>query len=266
MFSKIALVTTIENNIDNKNSKFLGIERKYFDEALKCFESWEKFHPEIKKYTICPTKATLNESEIEQLKEINVTYIEKYFPESEEYENGFINVDLSTAYLEEILEEDIFIHTDLDMTLLKKLPDSLFKGLDMGKIKCGMYDAESRKSQRVDYDTGFTISLRKSRFYDFYWKVVKQILEGIIKLPEGVTYYDIEEYAMGLIESDTYWNIIPLLKYQVGEGYPSVDFFTDLELEGIYFWHEHLVNDKKENLIKEKIKLFKRVKDLKNRK
>lgn len=258
----IALVTTIENNTDNKNTKFLGVERKYFDEALKCFESWNKYMPEIKKYTICPTKAVLNKNEIKELESLGVTYIEKYFPETETFENGFINVALSISYLESILEEDIFIHTDLDMILLKRIPDKLFD-LQNNSIICGKYDIESKKCQRVDFDTGFTISIRENKFYNFYWSIIQKLINNEIKLPEGVLYYDIEEYAMELIDKryKDDWNIIPIEKYQIGEGYPSVDFFRDDELKDIYFWHEHLINDKKVDLIKEKIKYIKRLKN-----
>jgi len=261
MFS-IALVTTIENNTDNKNSKFLGVERKYFDEALKCFESWNKYMPDIKKYTICPTKATLSRDEIKQLEDLGVTYIEKYFPETETFENGFINVALSTAYLENILEEDIIIHTDLDMALLKTIPKTFFN-INQQTIKCGKYDEESKKCQRVDFDTGFTISWRENRFYRFYWNIIKKLINEEIELPESVLYYDIEEYAMELIDKKykNFWEIIPVLKYQIGEGYPSIDYFDNDELADIYFWHEHLVNDKKEKLVKERIKYLKRMRE-----
>lgn len=259
----IALVTTIENNTDNKNSKFLGVERKYFDEALKCFESWNKHMPEVKKYTICPTNATLCKDEIKQLEDLNVTYIEKYFPETETFENGFINVALSTAYLENALNEDIIIHTDLDMTLLRPIPKRLLD-IHLYELRCGKYDEESKKCQRVDFDTGFTISWREDRFYNFYWKIIKQLIRGDIKLPEGVLYYDIEEYAMELIDKEyrNFWEVIPVFKYQIGEGYPSIDYFNDDEIKNIYFWHEHLVNDKKEELVKERIKYMKRIKNV----
>ena len=261
--SSIALITTIENNIDNKNSKFLGTERRYFDEALKCFASWNKHMPEVKKYTICPTNATLNNDEIKQLEDLGVTYIERYFSETETFENGFINVALSTAYLEDILEEDIIVHTDLDMTLLKSIPESFFN-INQQSAKCGKYDEESKKCQRVDFDTGFTISLRENRFYKFYWSIIKKLINKEIELPEGVLYYDIEEYAMELISKNykDFWKIIPMLKYQIGEGYPSIDFFDDTEIRNIYFWHEHLVNNKKEELVKEKIKYLKKTRTI----
>lgn len=261
MFSK-ALVTTIENNTENKNSKFLGIERKYFDEAVKCFKSWEKYHPEVQKYAICPTKATLNKDEIKQLEELNVVYIEKYFEELEECDNGFINVSLSISYLENVLNEDIFIHTDLDMVLIKKLPDDLFL-IEKNDVICGKYDDESRKCQRVDFDTGFTIHFRNNKFYNEYWTIIKNIIDGKIPLPPGVLYYDIEEYAMEYIsKTNKKYNILPIEKYQLGEGYPSIDLFSNNDLRKVYFWHEHLVNDKKEELVKEKIKLFKRLKEV----
>ena len=262
MLLDCALVTTIENNTDNKNAKFLNTERRYFDESIRCFKSWKKHHPEVKIYTICPTKATLNKEEQKMLKDIGVEYIEKYFPETEDFENGFINVAVSTQWLEQQIKEKIIIHTDLDMELLKPLDSEIFEPIYNNKIICGKYDENARKCQRVDYDTGFTIHNTNTRFYGYYWKKIKEILDGNIKLPEGVLYYDIEEYAMQLIAEEEKYQIHPILKYQLGEGYPSIDTFSDEELKNVYFWHEHLVNDKKTDLIKEKIKYFKRLKKL----
>jgi hypothetical protein len=259
---KIALVTTIENNTDNKNSKILNIQREYFNEALKCFESWREFYPDIPIYALCITKATLNEEEQQQLKNLNVQYIEKYFPESENFVNGFMNVPKSISWFENVIEEDIIIHTDLDMILLKKLPESLFI-LEENEIKCGKYDVIARESQRVDFDTGFTIHNKSSKFYGYFWNKIQDVVNGKIKLPDGVLYYDIEEYIMQLIAEEGKYKVTPILKYQLGEGYPSVDTFSDKELENVYFWHEHLINDKKIDLIREKIKFRKRLKGLK---
>jgi hypothetical protein len=259
LLKNCALLTIIENNTDNKNSKMLNTERKYFDEAIKCFESWQKFHPEVKIYAVCPTNATLSKKEQKVLEKLNVEYIEKYFPETETFENGFINVALVIQDLEDKIKEKIIIHTDLDMVLLKSLPNKIFAPIFDEEIICGKYDENARKCQRVDYDTGFTIHLRNTRFYKVYWNKIKEILDNKIKLPEGVLYYDIEEYAMQLIAQEGKYKITPIQKYQLGEGYPSIDTFSDEELKDVYFWHEHIVGEKKEELIKERIKYFRRI-------
>jgi len=257
----VALVTVIENNNDNKNSKTLGTQRKYFDESLRCFESWRKFYPKIKIYAICPTKATLSKKEINQLQDLDVIYLEKYFPETEDFKYGFFNVPLVMSWAEDNLKEKIFIHTDLDMILLRKLNDSLFKPVLEKKIICGKYDENARKSQRVDFDTGFTIHLKGLKFYQYFWKKVKNILENK-DLPPNILEYDTEEYAMEQIAKEGVFSICPIEKYQLGEGYPSIDTFNDDEVKNVYFWHEHLVNDKKEELIKEKIKYSKRLRNI----
>jgi hypothetical protein len=240
----------------------LKTERKYFDESIKCYESWKRYHPEVKIYAVCPTKATLNKKEQKILKQMDVEYIEEYFPETETFENGFINVALVISWLENKIKEKIIIHTDLDMVLLKELPNKIFNPIFDEKIICGKYDENSRKCQRVDYDTGFTIHLRNTKFYNAYWNKIKEILDGKIKLPDGVLYYDIEEYAMQIMAEEGKYNIEPILKYQLGEGYPSIDLLTDNELKDIYFWHEHILNEEKDELIRERIKYFKRLRNL----
>jgi hypothetical protein len=67
---------------------------------------------------------------------------------------------------------------------------------------------------------------------------------------------------MQIIAEEGKFNISSIQKYQLGEGYPSIDTFSDEELKNVYFWHEHLVNKEKENLIKERIKYFKRMKSI----
>ena len=267
LLENTALVTIIENNTDNMNTKILGIQRKYFDESLKCFRSWNKYMPEVKKYAICPTKATLNKREIDQLKELGVEYIEEYMPELEKFKIGFLNVPLSMKWAENNIPEKIFIHTDLDMELLRRIPNNVFDPIFDNKIICGQYDNESVKFQRklndswdLPFDTGFTIHIKNNKFYHYFWDIVVDVERN--KLPEGIRYYDIEEYAMDLIHNELNdFEIHGIQKYQLGEGYPSVDYFTDEELKNVYFWHEHLINNKKEELVKERIKYLKRIKN-----
>lgn len=253
MFSKIALVTVIENNTDNKNG------HKYFDEAIKCYKSWRKHHPDIKIYAICVSDATLSKKEQTLLKKLNVQYIEKYFPETEDFEYGFYNVPLALKYFETLeTNEKIIIHTDLDMYLEKPINTNIFSPIFENKIIIGKYDENARKDQRVDYDTGFTIHLKNTKFYHIFWSIVKQLIDKEIPLPKSVKTYDLEEYAITLVENNNLFNISPIMKYQVGEGYPSIDTFSDEEVENIYFWHEHLESDTLEENLKEKIKYYKR--------
>ena len=261
LIENCALVTVIENNTDNRNSKILG-ERRYFDESVKCYESWRKFYPNINIYAICPTKATLNKKEQKILEKMDVKYIEEYMSETEDFEYGFFNVPLALSWAENNLKDKIFIHTDLDMILLRELPVSLFAPVFEKKIICGKYDENAREDQRVDYDTGFTIHLRNTYFYKQFWEITKNILGNKIPKPDNILNYDIEEYAMELIDKITSFEIHPILKYQVGEGYPSIDTFSDKDLEGLYFWHEHIINKEKDYLIKEKIKTYKRLRKI----
>jgi len=265
----IALVTVIENNTDNINSNNGHFEqqRLYFDEALLCFKSWRKNGGNlsgIKIYAICPSKNTLSASEQLQLKELNVEYIEEYMPETETFQFGFYNVPLAMAWAEKNLKEDLFIHTDLDMTLIKPLDDTVFNAALSGKIICGQYDEIAVKDQRksdeswgLPFDTGFMINLRKLNFYEEY---NNQMME-LLNTDNDINPYDIEEYIIDRMYNTDFdkFTISPIQKYQIGEGYPNISEFSDEDLKSVYFWHEHILNKEKDSIIKQRVTYSKRM-------
>ena len=265
----IALVTVIENNEDNINNS-LGTQRLYEDEAILCFENYRKNGGDLKDipiYAICVTKATISEKYKDKLKNLDVTYIEEYHPVSETFEIGFFNVPIAMAWAEKNLKEEILWHIDLDMNLIKPLPIELFNIKDKDVI-CGQYDEESMKSQRdsiwssIPFDTGFTISNRSSGFYQEY---ASQMLSLLVDNTYAGRIYDLEEFLIDRMYNDPAfnkgYNIIPINKYQIGEGYPSVSTFTDTELSTVYFWHEHIIHDKYYDKIREKIQFSKRIRN-----
>jgi len=277
---KIALITAIENinNKNNKNGDF-KFKRNYEEEAIKCFKNWRKkaeWLKDIPIYTMCATENFISNETIEELKKLNVKYIEKKLPETDLYNNGFLHVYSVGKYLEENLDEDIFIHIDLDMNLFKELPKDLFNIKNYDVI-CGAYDKSSLKYQRNNFgkeifDTGFIISQRKSLFYTKFMNGLLNFLNNIdekykLILKERknlpLNNYDIEEYYFDKIYHENTFNlkIKPVKNYQLGEGYPSIDEYNDNELENIYFWHEHLYYDKNSyNKLYEKLTFKKRLK------
>jgi len=273
---KCALVTVIENsteNINSNNGKF-NQQRMYFEEATLCYKSWREnggWAKDIPIYAICVTKATLSKDEQKELSKLNITYIEEFMPATETFEYGFFNVPIAMRWAEQNLPEDIFIHTDLDMTLIKPLPEIFLEMARDGFVVCGQYDENAIKDQRntpeswdAPFDTGFMITKRVSGFYKAY---SEQMLEIIENGYEGNT-YDIEEYIIDRMYNESQWlpktvmGIAGIKKYQIGEGYPSVDEFTDDEIPGILFWHEHIIYDKYYEKVKEKLKYSKRVRGL----
>ena len=279
---KICLITTIENknNTNQRNGSFTQI-RDYEKEAIKCFTHWRKnagWLKDIPIYTHCPTHNTITENTKKELKKLNVIYLEKYLPETENYKNGFINVYATGMYLEKILTEDIFIHIDLDMNIIKELPKKLF----IDELSCGIYSKSSLEYQRsgeLIFDTGFIISTRKNNFYtNFFKDILIFISNGYDKTYREIqktrnmplSDYDVEEYFLDKLVHEKLLVVNPIKNYQLGEGYPSVLEYTDKELENIYFWHEHLIIDKNSTWAKEKIKqkiiFLKRIKKMKEKK
>ncbi len=100
------------------------------EEAIKCFDSWRKnagWYRNIDIYCVCPSKKTISEKTKRELERLDVTYIEKYFPETEEFECGYLNVPLVGAWFEQTygMNYGHTIHIDLDMTVLKELPSGI---------------------------------------------------------------------------------------------------------------------------------------------
>lgn len=276
---KYALITMIESNESNLNEQN-GItfceKRLYEDEAVLCFENWRKnggWLKDISIYVFCPTKNIITEKTKKKFLELNVNYIEKYLPETEELDSGFWIVPLCGMKLEEELTEDIFIHIDLDMNLIKPLPQDLVDGVALNEATLvGQYDDESAKEQRkigTDWDnpldTGFIISRRESRFYKFFYENLMKLAKtkGDQRWKDNCAdqpMYFLEEYVIDKAYNEKQFPIDPIKRYQVGEGYASVKTFSDDELKSVYFWHEHILYEKDYyDKIRERLEFTKRI-------
>ncbi|POB12761.1 hypothetical protein [Halobacteriovorax sp. DA5] len=278
---KIALITMIESNGQSTNDE-KGItfenQRHYEDEAILCFENWRTNAGELKDipiYTYCPTHNTVSQKTKEKFKELDVTYIEKYHEETKHFESGFVNVPFCGMLLEQELEEDILIHIDLDMNLIKPIDQNLFDVVyNENKIVVGQYDDISKKDQRFigedwdnPLDTGFIISRRESGFYKFFFEELMKLYETNgderwQKNCQNVEKYFLEEYVIEKAYNEGRLDVFPIQYYQVGEGYASISTFPKEKLKNIYFWHEHLYPSSKYDKVRERIAYFKRMKEI----
>ena len=273
-----ALITAIEGDKDNLNNQ-RGIKtvnpRLFESEAIICFEHWRKnagWLKDITIYAYCPTHNTITEKTQARLKELKVIYIEEYDPVTETFTNGFMNVPLIASKLEATAPEDVFIKIDLDMNIIKPLPEELVNSVvDNNKVVCGQYDDYCTANQRSisqcwdnPFDTGFTISRRESGFYAFFYKEVLETMTSDDpvwqEVKEQSGEYFLEEYVMDRIYNTKAWEVIPIQRYQIGEWYTPVKEFTDEELDRVYFWHEHINHDPVYDKIREKLEYFKRTK------
>ena len=283
----IALITTIEGDLQDINTLKQGYYRCYEQEALQCFSEWRKnggWLSDIPIYTICLTKNTISEDTKNKFKSLGVNYIEEYHPETERYQNGYWNIPLSGKYFEENLKEDIFIKTDLDMYLIKPLKKQLFD-LKPGYTTVGRYDEMSAKHNTnkltfpskygQPWDTGFIITERKTNFFTKFYEKLKQLtleyetgtFENKYNLhikehdnDVGVDYGAIEEFAISVMNTDDKVKLKEINKYNLGEFYAPIDSYSDEEVDNIYFFHEHIPYTEPEyNKIKTRIDYKKRV-------
>ena len=273
---KYALITAIEGDANNLNQQRgipLPNKRLLESEAVSCFQNWRRnggWLKDIAIYAFCPTKNVITDKTKEKFKELNVTYIEEYQPVTETFISGFLNVPLVGKLLEERLTEDVFIKIDLDMSLIKPLPEEL---VNSETLVCGQYDDYCTAQQRTvkegwanPFDTGFTISRRTSGFYKFFFDVLLDTMNSTDSEWEKVRAvsgdYYLEEYVMDKIYNNKLWEVQPIQKYQIGEWYTPVAEFTDEQLKSVYFWHEHILFDKKYNRIRERVEYFNRMKQI----
>lgn len=272
-----ALVTAIEGDAGNLNEQkgIIKNKRLFESEAVICFQHWRKnagWLKDIPIYTYCPTHNTVTEETKEKFKQLGVTYIEQYQPVTETFISGFLNVPLVCMLLEKQLTEDVLIKIDLDMNIIKPLPEEL---VNSNTLICGQYDdycaAQQRKMNEGwgnPYDTGFTISRRDSGFYQFFYQVLMDTMNSVDPVWEEVRKvsgdYYLEEYVMDKIAYTNMWPVQPIQKYQVGEWYTPVAEFSDEQLKQVYFWHEHILHDPTYNKIREKVEFFNRTKTLRD--
>ena len=130
----IAFVAPIERNFDNTNwqKKTSPYARMYEDEAVKCFREWRKnggWLKDINIYAVCITKNTVSKKTQEQLSQLGVKYIESFDRESEDFSSGFLSLPYVSRWAEEssLVKERVLLRTDLDMYLLKPLPEDLLE-------------------------------------------------------------------------------------------------------------------------------------------
>lgn len=280
--NRILLFTMIESDRKNINNNTGNITtpRLYEQEAINCFTNWREKAGWLKDIDIvcmCPSNNKPSEETINKLEQLKVTYIEHYLKESEVVPYGFFLVPLIGKLLEERYPSSFMIHIDLDMNIIKPIPDKLF---DTKIIKIGQYNIESSKTQRshsnweLPLDTGFTISHNSSKFYKTFWNYLQYYFKDNYYLTDndyklqGTELYFLEEFIADKLYNEKILNIEPIEYYQIGEGYASVEELSDNNISNILFWHEHLfianTSSYFKDRFKQKINFFKRLKKIEN--
>jgi hypothetical protein len=245
----VALITVIESdevNIDSKNTSF---KRLFEKEAIRCFTYWRKNGGNLSNidiYTVCITKNKISNFTKEKLKSLNVTYVEEYYPETENFDCGFYNKPLGCKHLEEILEHDFLIHVDLDMYLMKEPVFNL-------QNSCMIYDKKQLSSERIHLDetvidtfnTCLMLTRRKDKIFSKWWDKLKFIDSHYKKEKEyydknykNLEYRKLEELSFDILSKEISIHNIPNCIF--GETYTKLSEMSLEQLNSIYFHHFHI--------------------------
>ena len=278
--SNILFFSPIEKNQHDINSKKQGYTRYYESEAIYCFRELRKFYPDAKIIAMQVTKDKISKTTIKILSEMNVCFIYNYQEITETFKNGYWNIPLVGKIVEKMFPNHKLIKIDLDMYIIKKLPDNWINQ----KILIGRYDDDSKKHNLNNmnfpefygnaFDTGLIICDSNLKFYELYFNTLQNITRDynnyimfknkyMITINEydedGMDYGVLEEFAINYIEFKNWAYISYITDYNIGEFYKTSDDYNDLS--NIYFLHYHFINNHIPiELVKEKIKINKRIK------
>ena len=182
--SDVALIVSVESNENNINlmTKTISVQRFYEDEAIRCFKSWRKnggWLKDIDIYCVCPSKNTIKQTTKDEFKKLNVEYVEYFDQNIFDYSSGFLTLPFVGQLFENKvnISQNILIKIDLDMQLLKPLPEEWFNEVELGYTVIGQYDVYSIRDQRnayrdfLPFDTGLMITDKRNMFCDLWYKL-----------------------------------------------------------------------------------------------
>lgn len=268
---RVVLFAPIEANQKDINTTKDGFNRYFEDEAIKAFACWRNNAgclKDIPIYAICPTKATISEYTRARFRELNVTYIEAYQQATDEFTCGFWNIPLVGQWAEDHLQADILIKIDLDMYLIRPLPDAMFDNISSTIV--GLHDhlAEAHLASisgeypafQLFFNTGFTVSTPASHFFRNQLSYLMELERQYSSLsaddfrkrygltvginvdrddPTAVEHRLFEELCVSLMYQDGI-PITPIRNYYLETNEYELDGEVDFDLTKVYFIHEHI--------------------------
>lgn len=248
--SKTSLFLVIEGN-DNLGEG-LGKSEPLEEEAISCVIAWRTnagVWKDIDIYVICPSRRTPSRRTINELKKLKCIYIEKYFPETEDFSCGYWNTPLACQYLEQIAGHGTLIHIDLDMKLIKKIREK-YNQLNINFNYANVGALYNMKEFQItdcpyNFESNFIITQKSMYFFREWWYTLKNMSEWYKdkNLPSE-QWAELEEFAIDKMFLGNF-SINPIKHYQVGPRYKA-EHIPDEKLDNIIFIHRHSYEDNEE--------------------
>ena len=247
-----ALFLVADNQEDNKGDvgdKYChGAVLPYETELLCCIKAWRQNGGKFAKipiYVVCPTLKGISKETVKKITDLGAFYWHEYKPETDFYKCGYWNVPLAGMMLEKanFCKEQILIHIDLDMMLMKAPTDNLLSVCQTSMATIGIN--EHRPTARYpDFDgkiypheanTGFIVSWAGDKFYTKWYKRLADLTK-LLDQQNPPEYSIYEERVIDLMhfEEGIYMEFVE--KYQVNG---DVSEYTDEEIMNLYFFHGH---------------------------
>lgn len=265
--TRAAFITHVESNINTGGESISN--RPLEEESLKCYESWRRLGGQWKDihiYAICNTGNPPCEDTMKEYRKLGVTFVDNYQEISKAFPVGWFNVPLSGRWAEEKLDYDVFIHTDLDMVLLKE-PDEELIIPQAPYVKCAVYsenfpdDMQIVPEYKKLFVTCFISSHRKSWFYTRWFGTMLHLMQNwenkdFDDKENWWKYCNLEEHAVDVMFYEKGFKIEQVHKCQIGNGnaYDTVDSLTDDELKRVFFNHDHFHDECKQQTIKDYVR------------
>ena len=225
-----------------------GAVLPYETELLCCVKSWRLNGGQFAKipiYVVCPTQKGISLSTINKLRALGVKYFHEYKAETDTYKCGYWNVPLAGRMLEKtpFIKENIIIHIDLDMTLMKAPTRELLTPDESKIAKIGInehrptarYPEFKGKIFAWEANTGFIVSWRYGDFYQKCYERLQEMTKLLHQqLPEEYSIYEERVVDIMYFEEN-----IPLEFEAFFQVNGDVSENTDEEIMDMVFFHGH---------------------------
>lgn len=254
-------------DIIDENNKHFNQNRDFLSECFNCIKSWRKnggIFKNINIYLHYISKQFLDPKIKNELEELNCIIIFEPILLNDNY--GFIKVHYSSEYCFKKIKENIIIHLDLDMELLKPLTLDFFNPIlkndfkmMIGSYKKNDYEKNRNNLTNIDIKLNTDLIITTKEYHKFFYSnMIKNYKKLLVKY--GDIYY-LEEFAADEIYENNKNQIYIINEvYELGEGYGYIKNHIP------YFWHEHSSKNLNKDLFLQKQKILKLLKNKKENK